>query len=225
MIPLAPKCKIDYWDEAMINLNRTLRSLDNQTSDRYNVFLVLTDTDKIDLDKDYRNLYITPNRSELAEFSEDKDNKTRIGLECHSLVNAKYFFRLDWDDLIHKEFVKFLEDTPEENGWMIQYGYFYKPEIHGVIAFDNYWQHCGSAFAINYSKEECLNGPKDGFHHQRVPMYRANLGKPLKPIPFRAGAYVIHKDNISKPKHERILKNATWGNTFEYENFHEVFKI
>jgi len=225
VIPIAPKSRIDYWDDAMVNLNRTLRSLDNQTSDNYNIFLITTDTDKVELDKDYRNLYITPNRAELAEFSEDKDNKTRIGLECHTLMDAKFFFRLDWDDLIHREFVRYIEEHECEHGWAIQYGYFYRPDIYSVILVDNYWQHCGSSLIINYTKEECENGPKDGFHHQQVPKYRQNLGKPLSAIPFRAGMYTIHGNNISTPKHEKIFKDKVWESTFQDDNLHKEFGL
>jgi len=225
VIPIAPKSRIDYWDKAMVNLNRTLRSLDNQTSDNYNVVLVVTETDMVDLDKAYRHTTITATNGKPKEFSEDKDEKTIIGMQCHKLLGAKFFFRLDWDDLIHREFVKFIDTHDNEHGWAIQYGYFYNPEVYGAILVDNYWQHCGSAYAIKYSEEECENGPKDGFHHQQVPTYRQKLNKPLSAIPFRAGMYVVHGDNISTPKHEKIFKDKVWESTIEIENLHKEFGI
>ena len=56
-------------------------------------------------------------------------------------------------------------------------------------------------------------------------MYRYNLGKPLKIIPFRAAMYVIHNDNISRPKHDRIFKHAKWESVFNYNNLEKEFEI
>jgi len=62
-IPLAPKCRADaYWDKAMDNLNRTLRSLENQTSDAYNVILCRNSVyfwDDFRFDQSYRNMIKT----------------------------------------------------------------------------------------------------------------------------------------------------------------------
>ncbi len=208
-IPLAPKCRINYWEKSQDNLNRTLNSLENQSSNNYNVVLVRTDHDKIRLDKEYRNLFILDN-PDLEEFSIDKDNKTRAAMYMHWELKAKFFQRLDSDDLIHKNLVKFVEDNDNKYGWLIQYGYFYKPDINVIISFDNFWQHCGSSSIINYTENECKNGPEHEFHHQKIPANRMKIEKPLSIIPFRAGAYVIHGNNVSTSKHEKIFKNSNW---------------
>jgi hypothetical protein len=213
-IPIAPKARIDYWDKAMLNLNRTLSSLDNQSSSSYNVVLVKTRDDELQLDKEYRNLF-TLNCLTLNEFSEDKDDKTKLAMYLHQDLGGAYFFRLDWDDLVHRDLVKFIEESFADSwfpqhGWVIQNGYFYKPDIESIIPFSNYWQHCGSAFAINYSKEECINGPSHEFHHQRLLKHRADLYKPLSAIPFSAGMYVIHDNNISFEKHKSMFRKAEW---------------
>jgi len=212
-IPMAPRERTRDWNKAMDNLNRTLNSLENQTSDNYNVVLVRTDDDEIRLDKEYRNLFIL-NNPDLEEFSLDKDNKTREAMYFHQDVEAKFFFRMDWDDLVHQGLVNFLQSNPEnKNGWMINWGYFYKPDIDGVIPFQGYWSQCGSAFVINFSKEECLNGPPHEFHHQRMPKNREIVGKPLSVIPYYYGLYTIHENNLSHEKHLAIFKDAKWQTT------------
>ena len=224
-IPIAPKCRIDYWDKAMDNLNRTLNSIENQTVKDYLIVAVKETNDKLRLDKKYRNLVILNRRGKLKEFSEDKDERTLMAMKYHYANNGQYFFRLDWDDLIHKELVEFIGENSLNDGWVVIKGYFYNPSNQTVIPFDNYWMQCGSAFAVNYEADECKEGPKDGFHHQRIPIYRKNLGKPLAVIPFFAGMYTVHGDNISTPKHKRILKKAAWKPVQTIEGLAENFGL
>ena len=115
-IPIAPKCRIDYWDKAMINLNRTLNSIENQTNSNYLIVAIKESEDELRLDKKYRNLVILNRKGELKEFSEDKDERTLMAMKYHYANNGQYFFRLDWDDLIHKELVEFIETLPND-GW------------------------------------------------------------------------------------------------------------
>lgn len=206
-IPLAPRCRVNDWEGAMKNLDTTLYSLDNQSDDRYSVILVRTKDDCIEI-KNHRNIRIV-DEDTLEEFSIDKDNKTKKAMLYHLGTNAKFFFRLDWDDLMHRDLVKYIYDNrSNDNGFMIMFGYFFN--MDKVIPISNFWLHCGSSYAINYSEEECLEGPKAGFHHQRTPNNRMELGKPLSVIPFHSGMYSIHENNLSKEKHERILNGKHW---------------
>ena len=219
-IPMAPKSRCDYWDHAMDNFEVTLRSMVRQTDKSFTVVIAKTKGDgKLPsfvndfAEKEVCTIIITE-VEDSGEFSSDKDNKTLSMLEIHKALGNKYFLRTDWDDIFHRDLVKWVVNNENEYGFIITDGYFYRPGDHSVIPCSPWFMYCGSCHLVNYSDDELKNGvhhpDKFKFHHQHIHEYRHKIGRPLQTIPISVGLYAVTGKNISTPKHERILADKEW---------------
>ena len=218
-IPLAPTSRCDYWDYAMENLKVTLNSINKQTNRSFNVILAKTKDEGALPAFCYETGIVVVEVEDSGEWSADKDNKTLAMLKVHYEFKNKYFLRTDWDDIYNINLVDWVANNENSNGFMITKGYFYKPIERVVKQLDNFNMQCGSCHLVNYSEDELLNGVKHPkkftFHHQHIHEYRHAIGRPLSSVPFRAALYAVTGKNISTPKHQRILKNATWSSITE----------
>ena len=215
-IPMAPVSRCNYWSHAMNNLMVTTKSILKQTDNSYDVIIAKTKGDKIP-DFCNRPKITIFSVEDSGEFSSDKDNKTLAMLRIHRELGNKYFLRTDWDDIYHKDLVKYVVEHENEYGFIIDKGYFYKPDSQEVIELDGFNMQCGSCHLVHYLENELINGvyhpKKFTFHHQHIHEYRQKLGRPLTPLPFRAGLYSITGKNVSTSKHERILTGKIWTKT------------
>lgn len=219
VIPYAPKSRCDYWSTAMRNAVCNLNSILNQTNDRYEIILGISEEDLKDLDILFPDTMKLPRIRRISvvnntdQWSTDKDNKTYAMLKESQ---GKYVLRSDWDDLFHRDLVQYVEDHEVEHGLMITKGYYFKsPRL--ILPLNKFNEQCGSCHLIAYDNEERQGKIKHTedhdmslFHHQYIDGYRAEIDRPLTPITERYGMYYIHDNNISHDKHLRTLAKADW---------------
>lgn len=159
VIPLKSKQISRDWKLTSQALQQCLNSILNQSTNDYIVvvcghempdFMAQSQYEKITFT---RSSFMPPDRSH-PEFSHQdlvKDKNIKIGLATKSLQNENinYWYQLDSDDVLHKDFVKIvLNSVVHKAGALIEGGYMLYTNQQRAIATQEMTQYCGSTSVI-----------------------------------------------------------------------------
>jgi hypothetical protein len=150
-----------------------------------------------------------PNKDRIFQWHSDKGRKLLHALNIARSAGYKYFMPLDADDLISSRLVGYCLEENHPNGYFINLGYrINNTSTAGwVYKRKRFYEECGSSSILRTSISpfpEQLDLSLD-FNdyfirryvtHAYIPSCMENMGCPLQAIPFYAGMYRFHEENI-----------------------------
>ena len=213
-ISLASRATSKDWSRTQQLLSATLRSLLNQSDPRFTVAICGHDLPDVPELKDDRVTFFrtdVPPPDDPTGFRRDKMRKRRILGRELARLGGGYFFFLDADDLIHRDFVKHVLETDNRRGYTIEKGYAYDFNGKTLAPVPGTWsvgydRVCGSSAAVYFYPHELpVSSELDEDllfnkfrEHANWPVLADEIGRSLDKVPFPAGVYVVnHGQSIS----------------------------
>lgn len=211
VVPFRSREVSSDWERVSSLCNGMLKSLCNQTSDAFRIFLVChtppvnqiehpniatiqVDFDIPDTWKDMiRDKYRKIKRG-LVEINISDSGRLPSGRRAVMIVDA--------DDRVHRNLANWVQTHPEGHGWYFPKGYIHpygQPFLFtSTILGNQFHKICGTS-AVIYCEDEDLPNSMDTDSQASV-MLRCGhniivdcmekRGTPLKPLPFRGACYV-----------------------------------
>lgn len=227
IIPLKPRKESMDWDNDVRLLQKTLRSVVNQTNSSFKVYVVYTDEPLQKTDHP-RVKYIAypfpfmeyddvdaanpgeflPSATRLVERRFDKGRKIMYGCRIAKEEGCKYLMNVDADDLVSNRIAAHIASHNEGGecaGWFIPKGYVWNEAENRLYRQSKMHLFNGSTHILS-SKLLPIPEP-DATHWQNFNWFVAHgwtrirfqdkLGAALRPLPFYGVVYVVHPTNIS----------------------------
>ena len=156
LIPFASQKVKSKWNLACAHLRQTLRSVQNSRNGNYCVVVAGHEPPDFDVQFDSRFHFLslnhaTPNRESYpVSLKLDKLAKIAAAWDyVKSTYSPKYIMKLDADDLISSELVGWLAKAGGEAGYLIKYGWLWRPGSRCLIEHTEYLDRtCGSCLII-----------------------------------------------------------------------------
>ena len=163
VIPLKSKQVARDWRQVCLQLERTVHSIEQQSSDEF-VSIVVGHERPDFFDKgSYRTCFhqielpppdkLMPAKSgegfSHANYMLDKNCKIVRGMQLLSEEDIDYWFPLDGDDLIHRNFVKTLTQTERCSGYLLNGGILLYSHLGRYIPTSELSIWCGSSVVIH----------------------------------------------------------------------------
>jgi hypothetical protein len=215
-IPFAAKSILADWDGACAALARTLESVVAQTDQDFEV--IICGHDEPDLPAHLADQFLfvpadwdAPDERTQRMANDKGRKKTRIAREF-GVLGGGYYFGLDADDLVSNRLVEHCRSARDPNGYVIEQGYVLDEASSRVAPVGKVWANtaydvvCGSCLAVHATPDELPGGDaferEEGLYqlirrqrHAMVKEAAAEQGRPLAPVPFAAGVYVLNTGN------------------------------
>jgi hypothetical protein len=218
VIPLKSQKTSSNWGHVCQLLERTLRSILNQTSNHYKVLVVCNEIPELNISNDKIQYVLADFKSRSAngkiEGYLDRAQKTWLGLNAFKEdVNISHVMLLDADDCISASLVQYVTENKICNGWFIKSGFEYPDGGKIVYVRDRDMHHrTSSSFIV---KRELLNKYADlplelvdakFLFHQNILDTLENDEVFLQPFPFPGVVYIVdHGDNLYTNRKMRFL--------------------
>jgi hypothetical protein len=206
IVPLRSACVSTSWERVCALLERTLRSICNQTSSDFKVIVVCHEQPNIRFSSsfityihvDFSPPHLIGNQmADLSAKDQDKNKKILIGLTHAHESNCSYVMVVDSDDCISKKIAGFVSKNTNKNGWFIESGYEYQEGSNFVkIRKKNLHEKTGTSNIIKIAclkpeMEKALEDIKDDFlFHNTIVSLMKKRNTPLAPLPFPGTVYV-----------------------------------
>ncbi len=207
-IPLRCKASSNDWENICLLFNRTLWSVYNQTNPDFKIIVACHEIPPLTKDYDNRLEFIEvdiPFPKNLDEQMSDKGYKLHsIGKRIRE-YGSGFTMIVDADDLVSRNIVDFVtKNRKNDFGWYVKNGYILYHDtgkFHYAPKFPS-----GSNAIINYTTDALPENMNDAYtpsspenkyiiimgHSTEVKKQAcAKIGRPLKPLPFRAAVYVL----------------------------------
>lgn len=164
-IPLRAKQTSKDWDACIMRLNRTIRSIFNQTCDEFKCIVACNEIPTLEKEYDDRLEFITCDiaiPTEWVEMARDKFWKlTVIAVRIREILDAQrypekgiYVMPVDADDLLNCRIAEYCKQYPDAHGFVSKDGYVWK---EGQKIFRKYPQmhtYCGSCNIIKMYRDD-----------------------------------------------------------------------
>ncbi|WNC72542.1 hypothetical protein RGQ13_00790 [Thalassotalea psychrophila] len=165
VVPLKSKTISKNWDITIASLTATLSSIKNQLVKNYRVIVVghefpksvmqmFPQTDFISVD------FPAPNKQSPnfchKQLVNDKNLKIATGIKFLCSEKINYWFALDADDLISRDFLQVCEKVNGKAGAIIEGGYLIYQNQQRIIHTEKMHLHCGSTSIL---ANEYINAP------------------------------------------------------------------
>ena len=224
IVPFKSKSKSKNWDNDCSLLRATLRSICNQTSDSYRIFVIYTDYPDGSLQSEKVEFIQFPfpfvTNEELNKVEKTRDPNSKLVIDERMFDQGKrilygcreakrqgcnFVMNVDADDLISNRIVSYVEYYVSENiGWYVNKGYVLKNNSSFLLKINkdmNYLNASTHIVHINLVPE--VNFESKGFsdfsffsaHGYLKERIKIMVGTTLKPLPFFALIYFIHDSN------------------------------
>lgn len=201
------------YPQVEVLLNRTLRSICNQTRQDFSVIVVCNKIPEDRLADDRVRYVVTP---ELPLETDDRLHRTRmdkgvklaLGLAAARELRPQHVMFVDADDFVHRCVVEHSHRYPDAPGWYIDRGFVYDERTRLLSPLARFNEICGTSHIIAYSlvepdgivptsnREEVLRALGEEYvplilgAHPFMVEFFAKRGHVLSPLPFRGAIYV-----------------------------------
>lgn len=241
LIPLKAKQVARNWSVTCACLEQTLKSIEAQTSDDWEAIVVGHDkpeflesgsfkTQFSVLDKPAptapSHAYRKVDWEWVKVRARDRNSKIIRGMQILSDKNIDYWYYLDGDDLIHKQFVETLMSQDLQAGATIHEGFLWYAASRRVIPYTNMPIICGSTAVIRTSDvevpqtldySEWSKVPYCCYNHREIARYfeEEHNGRYV-PVAERLLAYSVgHGDNTSDGFRDTPIKRLkAWAKPY-----------
>jgi hypothetical protein len=156
LIPFAPRRVKSKWDTACVQLQQTLKSLQNSASGSFCVVVAGHDTPDFEVSLDDRFCFLSvdqpppahPNHGVAVRL--DKLMKiTAAWNYAKAKWNPRYVMKLDADDFVSSKLVGWLDREGSEAGYLIPHGWIWRaPSRHFIRRTETLDRICGSCLII-----------------------------------------------------------------------------
>jgi hypothetical protein len=201
IVPLRSRAASNDWNKVSRLCERTLRSICQQTSEQFRVFLVCRDRPEMNFA--HPNLRIIQEDFPIPETKKqpqlaDKTRKLRRALVAVREEGGGYVMGVDADDLVHRSLAALVAANSKANGWFFPHGYSYDEGSRWLERHSDFYLRCGTS---NITRIDCddlppdMDSPREKYFylcngHHIIVDFMARQGKPLKVLPFPGAVYV-----------------------------------
>jgi hypothetical protein len=227
IVPITPKKYSKDWELANLMLERTVRSICNQTSRNFKLIIVYNDKPEIQFadnnihyiaysfpeitisqieDFDFLSQWFTV---EFAERMMDKSRKITLGCKVAKELGCNYLMAIDSDDMISNKIAQFVKENQNLKvpGWRISNGYLYNEGSEVVIKNKQIWAMNGSTHIIRADLVPIPDFATDfkllsyNLFQQHAYTFQRLIdfhSEKLSELPFPGTVYLIHNNNYSQ---------------------------
>jgi hypothetical protein len=213
IVPLRSARVSSSWPHVCKLLERTLRSICNQTSSEFKVFVVCHEKPEIKFWHPSINYieveFEIPSR-DFADKERDRARKIWVGLQAMQSLQPNYVMFVDSDDCVSKRLVEFVNHHPSGHGWFISQGYEH-PDQSNILYFrrKNFQYKSATSYIFSYvSLRDFIAFDFDKIvtrnflDHQHSLSIMRSKNYPLDPLPFPGAVYITEngENNIAEKK-------------------------
>jgi hypothetical protein len=201
IVPLRSRAASKDWNKVSRLCERTLRSLCQQTSNRFRVFLVCRDWPEMNFA--HPNLRVIQEDFPIPEAKKipqlvDKTRKLRRALIAVREEGGGHVMGVDADDLVHRSLAALVEANPSSNGWFFPYGYSYDEGGQWLERHNDFFLRCGTSNIIRIDRDDLppdMDSPREKYFflcngHHIIVDFMVRQGRPLQALRFAAAVYV-----------------------------------
>jgi hypothetical protein len=195
-------------------LERCVRSIINQTSEKFKLIIVCHERPEIKIDHSAINYvevdFYPPELGQanvISQMDRDKNKKMWLGLEYAGQFNPSHVMFVDADDSVSCHLAEFVSQSPQSNGWYLDSGYVYEDGKARIFhKKKNFYLMSGTSHIIKYSliRDESMSSvyvDSGEPLHQLIVNILAERQTPLEPLPFAGAVYIIQTgENINADK-------------------------
>lgn len=214
IIPLKSKQVSKDWRHVSKLLERCVRSIVNQTSDKFAVIIVCHERPDIHIDLPsihYVNVdFLPPQLGQvniISAMDNDKNKKMWLGLEFAEHLKPSHVMFVDADDCVSHQIADFVSYHPDENGWYLNSGYVYEDGSQRIYYKKaNFYLMSGTSHIVKYDLicDKSMNSTytdSNAALHQLVVQILADKQTPLAQLPFPGAIYIVENgENINADK-------------------------
>ncbi|MBD1823592.1 glycosyltransferase family 2 protein [Cyanobacteria bacterium FACHB-DQ100] len=219
------------WHRVSKQLERTLRSVCNQTSPDFQVVVVCHERPVIQYEHPQINFvevdFPTPDPAHMESKCADQHRKFWVGAQYAMQFSSSHIMAVDSDDCISKRLTAFVQQNKDCNGWFINRGYKYRDGSTLIQPLKNrFEQICGTCNIIRtdliyaYLQTMKLDDIQDRYllHHKDLPNIMKSRGFPLQPLPFPGAVYVTDNAENIQADTASALKglSGSWRGSIKY---------
>lgn len=219
------------WDRVCKQLERTLRSICNQTSPDFRVVVVCHERPRIQYQHPHIDFvqvdFPTPDPANMESKCADQHRKFWVGIKYAMQFPSSHIMSVDSDDCISQHIAAFVKQHQDCNGWFVQQGYQYRDGSAFIrLLKGEFEQICGTCNIIRtdhiyaYIQTMSLDDIQDRYllHHKDLPNIMKGRGVPLQPLPFPGAVYVTDNSENIEGDTALILKNlsVSWRGSIKY---------
>jgi hypothetical protein len=188
------------WDYVSRLCERTMRSICQQTSDQFRVFLSCNERPRMKFD--HPSLRIIEDEFPAPEPTfegrmTDKWIKLRRSLVAAGKHGDGYIMFVDADDCIHRNLAAYVAAHSGVSGWRITRGYLHDIGSRWIYPVNHFDMLCGTSAIIWLKATEFppdMTSPQEDHFilcqgHAKIAEYLAKRGRPLQPLPFAGAVY------------------------------------
>ena len=226
VVPIKPKRFSKDWEYDNKLLERTLKSITQQTDGGFKVFVVYNDKPEINFDHssinwipynfpfvevegiaDYKSVAGEWHKPDYARKMFDKGRKISYGCLFAKKLNCDYIMAIDSDDLISSKIASFVNnDSTNEPGWYINKGFMYNENSKILIKNRQLHNVNGSTFIIRHDLVPSVGMDSMNFmdfnffesHGYLLLRVEQLYNLKLARLPFYGTIYTIHQNNSSE---------------------------
>jgi hypothetical protein len=238
VIPLKSPQVSKSWERVCQLVERTARSVCQQTSPQFRVVIVCNEKPKIKFAHPHLSYlevdFPTPKEENpIAKGLTDKGRKVLAGLIYARQFEPTHAMSVDADDCVSRRLAEFVSKNPAANGWFINKGYKYQENSRFIYyKWQNFYRMSGTANIIRYDLLELPQTPEYnrgyGYYkfyvdHQKVNNYMLEKGKAIARLPFAGGIYILGDQNMSG--NERYLSFSLFNRKWLTRSLREEFGL
>lgn len=226
IVPIKSKAVSKDWDYELKLLERTARSICNQTNDNFKMFIVYNEKPEINFTHEniiyvkYPHEFVSADKIEdydsyvkkyynkdYAEKMLDKGKKISYGCKIAKEYDCNYLMAVDSDDLVSNKLVDFVQqhEKKENAGWRIKKGFIYEEGKLYVTKSNKIYGINGSTHIINSDIVKTPDFKQNifwNFNLFEAHGYTKNRlidfhNATLGEIEFCGIIYIVHKNNYS----------------------------
>ncbi|KAA9008913.1 glycosyltransferase family 2 protein [Histidinibacterium aquaticum] len=200
-LPLVSRRRASDWARVEENLRGTLEAFRRQSDPNWRA--VICGQDRPALPEDDRIDFI---EAKVGDKFYDKGDKRRqlIAQVARTVRRDLYYMQHDADDILHPDVVAHIRKGHNGRGYLIDRGYFVHAGTRRLAPLfppeRPFHKTCGSSAAVYADfREHRLDARLLYEHrsHTQVAGICEDWGRPLEPIPFAAGLYMVgHGENM-----------------------------
>jgi hypothetical protein len=224
VVPLKSRQVAISWHQVCLLLERTLRSICQQNSQRFRVIVVGNERPEINFT--HPNIhYVTVDLPLPGVGHKKKDidraKKVLTGFYYARQFDPDYVMAVDADDCVHRDLAGFVVRSAECNGWYIDRGYVYEENRRFIYQRKSgFHRWCGSCYIVNYQRHPMPAAANDYRsslldyyrEHREIVAQASRQGRSLASLPFSGVAYIVGNGENIYQKNFAMIHNANRGN-------------
>jgi hypothetical protein len=202
IVPLRNPSTCRDWPLVSRLCERTLRSLCQQTSPEFRVFLVCKERPQMEFSHPALTIieedFPDPGDEHLPR-EQDKWRKLKRGLIAARSFAAAHVMFTDADDCVHRDLAAVVAREPASAGWFFATGYMHEAGTRWLWRRREFHRFCGTSAMVRCEVAdfpETMDDPTDSFRmltygHTAVHDFMLQRGTPLQGLPFAGAVYEV----------------------------------